>query len=86
MAVSSDDRHLMVLTHESVCYISDARPCGARGSVFSFLRASRALSFLMNVCLMIPGAVFFDDFPSLTEASSSASAFEGLHALLLALG
>ena len=90
MAVASADRHLMVLTHEGpsgrVYYISDALPFGARGSVYSFLRTSRALSFLMNVCLVVPGSVFFDDFPSLTEASSSTSAFEGPHALLTALG
>ena len=64
MAVSSDDRHLMVLTHLGpsgpVFYISDVLPFGARGSVYSFLRTSRALSFLMNVCLTVPGSVFFD--------------------------
>ena len=89
MAVSSDDRRLMVLTHLGpsgrVFYISDALLFGARGSVYSFLRTSRALSFLMNVCLTVPGSVFFDDFPSLTEASSSSSAFEGPHALPHAL-
>ena len=90
MAVSSDDRHLMVLTHLGpsgrVFYISDALPFGARGSVYSFLRTSRALSFLMNVGLAVPGSVFFDDFPSLSEASSTSSAFDGPHALLTALG
>ena len=90
MAVSSEDRRLMVLTHLGpsgrVFYMSDALPFGARGSVYSFLRTSRALSFLMNVCLTVPGSVFFDDFPSLTEASSASSAFEGPHALLTALG
>ena len=90
MAVAECDRHLMVLTHEGpqgrLFYISDALPFGARGSVFSFLRTSRALSFLMNVCLVIPSSVFFDDFPSLTEAGSHASAFEGPRTLLKALG
>ena len=80
----------MVLTHEGpqgrVFYISDALPFGARGSVFSFLRTSRALSFLMNVGLLVPSSVFFDDFPSLTEGGSRASAFEGPRALLKALG
>ena len=90
MAVAASDRHLMVLTHESpngrLFYISDALPFGARGSVFSFLRTSRALSFLMNVGVMIPGAVFFDDFPSITETSSAGSAFDGPRALLDTLG
>ena len=90
MAVAASDRHLMVLTHEGpngrVFYISDALPFGARGSVVSFLRTSRALSFLMNVAMMVPGAVFFDDFPSITEASSAGSAFDGPHTLLDALG
>ena len=90
MAVAASDRHLMVLTHEGpngrLFYISDALPFGARGSVFSFLRTSRALSFLMNVGMMIPGAVFFDDFPSITETSSAGSAFDGPHTLLDALG
>ena len=90
MAVAACDRHLMVLTHEGpdgrLFYISDALPFGARGSVFSFLRSSRALSFLMNVAMMIPSAVFFDDFPSITESLSAASAFDGPHMLLDALG
>ena len=90
MAVAASDRHLMVLTHEGpngrLFYISDALPFGARGSVFSFLRASRALSFLMNVGMMIPGAVCFDDFPSITETSSAGSAFDGPRTLLDALG
>ena len=88
--MSASDRHLMVLTHEGpngrVFYISDALPFGARGSVFSFLRTSRALSFLMNVGMMIPGAVFFDNFPCVTETSSAGSAFDGPHTLLDALG
>ena len=90
MAVAGREGHLMVLTHEGpqgrVFYISDALPFGARGSVFSFFRTSRALSFLTNVCLLVPSSVFFDDFPSLTEGGSHASAFEGPHALLKALG
>ena len=90
MAVAASDRHLMVLTHEGpngrMFYISDALPFGARRSVFSFLRTSRALSFLMNGAMMIPGAVFFADFPSITEASSAGSAFDGPRTLLDALG
>ena len=90
MAVVASDRHLMVLTQEGpngrLFYISDALPFQARGSVFSFLRTSRALSFLMNVGMMIPGAVFFDDFPSITETSSAGSAFDGPRTLLDALG
>ena len=90
MAVSEQDRHLMVLTHEGpdgrLFYISDALPFGARGSVFSFLRTSRALSFLMNIGLSVPSSVFFDDFPSISEGASAASAFDGPHTLLSALG
>ena len=56
------------------------------GEAFSFLRTSRALSFLMTVGMMIPGAVFFDDFPSIAETSSAGSAFDGPRTLLDALG
>ena len=53
MAVPRSQRHLVVLCHHDpsgipLYYISESLPFGAEGSVYGFVRVSRAISFLIN--------------------------------------
>ena len=90
LAVSAKDRHLVVLSHggkHGPClYASNSIPFGAKGSVYGFLRVSRALSFLFNMGLALPSSVFFDDFPTLSTEELAASSYTCGHTLLQALG
>ena len=90
LAVAAKDRHLVVLSHggqNGPClYASNSIPFGAKGSVYGFLRVSRALSFLFNMGLALPSSVFFDDFPTLSIEELAASSYTSGHTLLQALG
>ena len=84
-------RHLVVLCHHDdqgrpVYYISESLPFGAEGSVYGFVRLSRALSFLINEAILVPSSVYFDDFPSISPRASAASATAAISFLLEALG
>ncbi|CAE7239607.1 unnamed protein product [Symbiodinium sp. CCMP2592] len=91
MAVPRSQRHLVVLCHHDeqglpLYYISESLPFGAEGSVYGFVRMSRALSFLMNEAILVPSSVYFDDFPAISPKASSASATAAIKFLLSALG
>ena len=91
MAVPRAQRHLVVLCHHNdrglpVYYISESLPFGAEGSVYGFVRLSRALSFLINEAILVPSSVYFDDFPALSSRASAASATAAISFLLEALG
>ena len=91
MAVPRAQRHLVVLCHHNdrglpVYYISESLPFGAEGSVYGFVRLSRALSFLINEAILVPSSVYFDDFPALSPRASAASATAAISFLLEALG
>ncbi|CAE7237649.1 unnamed protein product [Symbiodinium sp. CCMP2456] len=83
--------HLVVLCHHDeggkpLYYISESLPFGADGSVYGFVRVSRAISFLINEALLVPSSVYFDDFPSLSPRATAKSATDGISFLLKALG
>ena len=59
---------------------------GATAAVYSFNRLSRSLWFLMCKMLVIPSAVFYDDFPLLSPRETADSADECASALLDLLG
>ena len=89
--VSQDDRHLVVLAfptssggHEF--YTSRSIPFGAVGSVYGFLRLSRALAFIFNAVLDIPTCCYFDDYPSLQPSCLARSARLSAETLLKVLG
>ena len=87
MAVPRAQRHLVVLCHHNdrglpVYYISESLPFGAEGSVYGFVRLSRALSFLINEAILVPSSVYFDDFPALSPRASAASATAAISFLL----
>ena len=91
LAVPRAQRHLVVLCHHNdqgqpVYYISESLPFGAEGSVYGFVRLSRALSFLINEAILVPSSVYFDDFPALSPRASAASATAAISFLLEALG
>ena len=91
LAVPRAQRHLVVLCHHDdqgrpVYYISESLPFGAEGSVYGFVRLSRALSFLINEAILVPSSVYFDDFPSISPRGSAASATAAISFLLEALG
>ncbi|CAE7229947.1 unnamed protein product, partial [Symbiodinium microadriaticum] len=91
MAVPRDQRHLVVLCHHDedgspLYYISESLPFGAEGSVYGFVRTSRALSFLINEAIRVPSSVYFDDFPALSPRALAKSATDSISFLLSALG
>ena len=84
LAVSDESRPLSTVGYLNPsgawsCFTSSSLPFGATGSVYGFLRISRALWFLVNKLLLIPSCFYFDDFPhfSLTRSSKGVKlAFE----------
>ena len=91
MAVPRSQRHLVALCHHDeggspLYYISESLPFGAEGSVYGFVRTSRALSFLINEAALVPSSVYFDDFPALSPRALAKSATESISFLLSALG
>ena len=91
MAVPRAQRHLVVLCHHDedgspLYHISESLPFGAEGSVYGFVRTSRALSFLINEAILVPSSVYFDDFPALSPRALAKSATESISFLLSALG
>ena len=91
MAVPRSQRHLVVLCHHDpsgipLYYISESLPFGAEGSVYGFVRVSRAISFLINEALAVPSSVYFDDFPAISPRSLAGSASSSIAFLLGALG
>ena len=91
MAVPRSQRHLVVLCHHDpsgipLYYVSESLPFGAEGSVYGFVRVSRAISFLINEALAVPSSVYFDDFPAISPRSSAGSASSAIAFLLGALG
>ncbi|CAE7769181.1 kptA, partial [Symbiodinium sp. KB8] len=83
MAVPRDQRHLVVLCHHDedgspLYYISESLPFGAEGSVYGFVRTSRALSFLINEAILVPSSVYFDDFPALSPRALAKSATDSI--------
>ena len=91
MAVPRAQPHLVVLCHHDedgapLYYISESLPFGAEGSVYGFVRTSRALSFLINEAILVPSSVYFDDFPALSPGALAKSATDSISFLLSALG
>ena len=52
-------------------YIPNALMFGSTAAVYAFKRVSRSLWFLLNVCLKVPAAVYFDDYPMFSPESSA---------------
>ena len=72
LAIDERSRKVCVLGFkrgsEWIYYRSLVLPFGARASVFSFLRVSRSLHFIMAKFLTALNTVFFDDFPICRQA------------------
>ena len=90
LAVSDDSRPLATVGYPGPSgkwsyFAASSLPFGATGSVYGFLRVSRALWFLVNKLLLVPSCFYFDDFPhfSLSKCAKNVKlAFETfLHAL-----
>lgn len=89
--IHSQDKHLVVIGIAAQdgpveFYVSRSLPFGATGSVYGFLRISRALGFLLNTVLLIPTGCYFDDFPSIQPSCLARSARVSAEALLKVLG
>ncbi|CAE7326327.1 unnamed protein product, partial [Symbiodinium sp. CCMP2456] len=59
---------------------------GATAAVYGFIRVSRCLWFLVNRCLRVPSAVYFDDYPIFTPCEGSKDADEAVSQFLSMLG
>ncbi|CAE7804359.1 unnamed protein product [Symbiodinium sp. CCMP2592] len=91
MAVHPRDRDLcviMIQDHDGVAtyHICNALMFGASASVFAFVRVSRSLWWIINKCLKVPCACYFDDYPLFTPESSAASVDQDVSRLLDLLG
>ena len=69
-----------------VYYRCNVLPFGARASVFSFLRVSRSLHFIMAKYLQALNTVFFDDFPMVSTSGGSNILQKAASAVLNLLG
>ncbi|CAE7310483.1 unnamed protein product [Symbiodinium sp. KB8] len=69
-----------------VYYRCNVLPFGARASVFSFLRVSRSLHFIMAKYLQALNTVFFDDFPMVSTSGGSKILQKAASAILNLLG
>ncbi|CAE7245192.1 unnamed protein product, partial [Symbiodinium sp. CCMP2456] len=59
---------------------------GATAAVYGFIRVSRCLWFLINRCLKVPSAVYFDDYPIFTPCEGSKDADDMVSQFLSMLG
>ena len=75
LPIDPDSRKVCVLGFlkqgKWVYYRCNVLPFGARASVFSFLRVSRSLHFIMAKYLQALNTVFFDDFPMVSTSGGS---------------
>ncbi|CAE7239379.1 unnamed protein product, partial [Symbiodinium sp. CCMP2456] len=69
-----------------VYYRCNVLPFGARASVFSLLRVSRSLHFIMAKYLRALNTVFFDDYPMVTTGSGSQILLKSASSVLNLLG
>ncbi|CAE7695441.1 unnamed protein product [Symbiodinium sp. CCMP2456] len=58
---------------------------GATAAVYEFIRVSRCLWFLINRCLRVPSAVYFDDYPIFTPCEGSKDADDAVRQGLVTL-
>ena len=90
LAISPDSRRVCVLGfkkgQEWVYYRCNVLPFGAKASVFSFLRVSRSLHFILAKYLMALNTVFFDDFPMLATGTGAPILLSSSSCILNLLG
>ncbi|CAE7196317.1 unnamed protein product [Symbiodinium sp. CCMP2592] len=91
MAVHPRDRDLCVIMIQdqdgvATYHICNALMFGASASVFAFVRVSRSLWWIINKCLKVPCACYFDDYPLFNPTSSATSVDQDVSQLLDLLG
>ncbi|CAE7320147.1 unnamed protein product, partial [Symbiodinium sp. CCMP2592] len=79
---------IMIQDHDGVAtyHICNALMFGASASVFAFVRVSRSLWWIINKCLKVPCACYFDDYPLFSPESSAAPVDQDVSRLLDLLG
>ena len=90
LAISPESRRVCVLGFKRgqdwVYYRCNVLPFGAKASVFSFLRVSRSLHFILAKYLTALNTVFFDDFPMLATSTGAPILLSSSSCLLNLLG
>ncbi|CAE7276556.1 unnamed protein product [Symbiodinium sp. CCMP2592] len=90
LAIDAESRRVCVLGFKNgddwIYYRCHVLPFGARASVFSFLRVSRSLHFLMAKYLTALNTVFFDDYTMLTTSLGAPILLSSASCLLSLLG
>ncbi|CAE7225523.1 unnamed protein product, partial [Symbiodinium sp. CCMP2456] len=90
LAIDPSSRRVCVLGFQKgpswIYYRCNVLPFGARASVFSFLRVSRSLHFIMAKYLKALNTVFFDDYPMVATGSGSQILLKSASSVLNLLG
>ena len=90
LAIDPASRRVCILGFQKgtswVYYRCNVLPFGARASVFSFLRVSRSLHFIMAKYLSALNTVFFDDYPMVTTGTGSLILLKSASSVLNLLG
>ena len=90
LAIDPASRRVCVLGFQKgtswVYYRCNVLPFGARASVFSFLRVSRSLHFIMAKYLSALNTVFFEDYPMVTTGTGSLILLKSASSVLNLLG
>ena len=91
VGILPEHRHLAVIFFTDLegrpkYYVANSLMFGATAAVYAFNRISRSLWFLLNMMLLIPCGVFYDDFPLFSPLELAADADESARALLDILG